>query len=145
MASTSNTVEQTVEEVVVVETKPVAKKSKATKTKSVTSPKEEPTSTVATETQVQPSENTDVSALTERVKLLEASVAQLMAEVKELTNVARDSKPKKEKEEKKPRPPTAYNIFMKNKMVELKESQPTLNNIDRMKLAAEAWTESKKS
>lgn len=47
------------------------------------------------------------------------------------------------KKTKKPRAPTAYNIFMKQKMVELMETHPHLTNIERMKMAAEAWIEKK--
>jgi hypothetical protein len=47
------------------------------------------------------------------------------------------------KKVKKKREPTAYNIFMKTKLIELKESHPSLSNIERMKMAAEAWDTSK--
>lgn len=81
-----------------------------------------------------------VSALTKRVEELETIVNTLKADASK-----QGGKPEKEaKAEKKPRAPTAYNIFMKTKMVELKEQQPEMSNIDRMKMAAEAWSESKK-
>jgi hypothetical protein len=79
-----------------------------------------------------------VEALTKRVEDLEAS-----QDTKPVATTASKSV-KKDKEEKKQRAPTAYNIFMKTKMVELKETHPQLNNIERMKMAAEAWSESKK-
>jgi outer membrane murein-binding lipoprotein Lpp len=79
-----------------------------------------------------------ITELTARVQTLEATVEKLK------TGGDATEKPKKEEKEKKPRAPTAYNNFMKEKMHELKESHPALTNIERMKMAAEAWTESKK-
>lgn len=101
-------------------------------------------------------DNTDVDSiaslkaliveLTYRVMTLEGTVEKLSTSAI-ATAPPTSVKPKKEKEEKekKPRAPTAYNLFMKEKMHELKETHPTLSNIERMKMAAEAWTESKKS
>ena len=84
-----------------------------------------------------------LAELVKRVELLEAE----LKEVKQQTaGTPKDNtKPKKEEKEKKTRAPTAYNIFMKEKMLELKESHPNLSNIERMKMAAECWSESKKS
>lgn len=86
----------------------------------------------------------DFEALKQQVLALTARVVELEAHVSELPSVkGENSKPKKEEKEKKPRAPTAYNMFMKEKMKELKETQPGLNNIERMKIGAEAWTASK--
>jgi hypothetical protein len=45
-----------------------------------------------------------------------------------------------EKEEKKKREPTAYNLFMREKMAELKEDKDTSGK-DKMKKIAEMWSE----
>jgi hypothetical protein len=85
-----------------------------------------------------------VEALTKRVEELETSLKAVQDAKPTLATTGTSKSVKKDKEEKKQRAPTAYNIFMKTKMVELKESHPELNNIERMKMAAEAWSESKK-
>lgn len=82
-----------------------------------------------------------VEQLTKRVEELETRVSELEGKP---TDPPTKQKVVKSTEEKKPRAPTAYNLFMKEKMTELKESHPTLTNIERMKMAAEAWSESKK-
>lgn len=46
---------------------------------------------------------------------------------------------KKVRKVKETRVPTAYNIFMKETMFELKVTHPQLSNIERMKMAVEAW------
>jgi hypothetical protein len=85
-----------------------------------------------------------VEELSERLRIVEEKlVAREEADKSEDSKVTK--KEKEPKEEKKHRAPTAYNIFMKNKMNELKETNPELNNVDRMKKAAEAWSESKKA
>lgn len=84
-----------------------------------------------------------VEELTNRVQQLETRVSELEGKNTEAP-VVKQQKVAKNTEEKKPRAPTAYNLFMKEKMTELKESHPTLTNIERMKMAAEAWSESKK-
>ena len=88
-----------------------------------------------------------VEKLTELVNTLVQRIEVLESKLKEPTSPSKPSgkKEKEPKEEKKPRAPSAYNLFMKEKMGELKESHPDLNNIERMKMAAEAWSESKKS
>lgn len=86
------------------------------------------------------------------IEHLQARVASLEEELSKAASTSggkKDKKLKKLKElkelkEKKTREPTAYNIFMKTKLTELKETHKDLSNIERMKLAAEAWTESKK-
>lgn len=148
MASSSNAVQQSVAEAVEVQetqTTVVAtgKKTKASKPKTVAAKVDAVESTDNPQHDEVSSLRVEITALTERVKALEEALAAVT--LKTQSTEQTDAKVKKDKEEKKPRPPTAYNIFMKAKMVELKESHPTLNNIDRMKLAAEAWTESKKS
>lgn len=130
--------QQVVEEV--VETVEVVKgKGKATKKQSgATSSNDENVSTL----------RVLVEELTKRVQELETRVSELEGKTTNSGEIP-SSTPVKQKvvksaEEKKPRAPTAYNLFMKEKMTELKESHPTLTNIERMKMAAEAWSESKK-
>ncbi len=84
-----------------------------------------------------------VATLTSRVEALEAALEKVQTQTPSGGSVT--EKPKKEEKEKKPRAPTAYNNFMKEKMHELKESHPDLSNIERMSMAAKAWTESKKT
>lgn len=76
-----------------------------------------------------------VNSLVKRIEVLESNAT----DVAPVTN----NKGKKDKEDKKPRAPSAYNLFMKEKMGELKDSHPDLNNIERMKMAAESWSASK--
>jgi hypothetical protein len=88
-----------------------------------------------------------VEELTKRVQELETRLSEV--EKRETENKTSTEPPTKQKggkgnEEKKPRAPTAYNLFMKEKMTELKDTHPSLTNIERMKMAAEAWSESKK-
>lgn len=40
---------------------------------------------------------------------------------------------------RKPRQPTAYNLFMKEKLLELSQTHPSLKNKDRMKMASDLW------
>lgn len=51
----------------------------------------------------------------------------------------------KTKKPKVPRPPTAYNLFIKQRMEVLKVEKPKLKNTELMTLAASAWNEHKKS
>lgn len=85
-----------------------------------------------------------IEELKTRVATLEGTVKTLQTTCNTKPTNDAPSKPAKSTEEKKPRAPTAYNLFMKEKMSELKENHPEMSNIDRMKMAAEAWTESKK-
>ena len=85
-----------------------------------------------------------VVELTRRVEELETKVNAFEGKAIEQVGSSTKVKPVKSTEEKKPRAPTAYNLFMKEKMTELKDLHPTLSNIERMKMAAEAWSESKK-
>jgi hypothetical protein len=81
-----------------------------------------------------------VNSLVKRIEVLETNNTVSV----ETTNVKGSNKKDKEpKEEKKPRAPSAYNLFMKEKMGELKDTHPELNNIERMKMAAEMWSSSK--
>lgn len=138
MASTSDNV--VIDNTVVVE-----KKTKKGKTPKVEVPVAQATSSVELKKDEQV--NTLVQQLSDLVKRMEL----LENEVKELKQQSAGSSQtkqttiKKEEKEKKTRAPTAYNNFMKEKMLELKETHPNLTNIERMKMAAEAWTESKKS
>jgi Ni,Fe-hydrogenase III large subunit len=86
-----------------------------------------------------------VEELTKRVQELETRVSELETGNKSSNEVqpTKQKAGKANNEEKKPRAPTAYNLFMKEKMTELKESHPSLTNIERMKMAAEAWSQSK--
>lgn len=52
-------------------------------------------------------------------------------------------RPPKERKPRKPRAPTAYNLFLKEKLVELSKSHPDLTTQERMKLVASAWREKK--
>lgn len=142
MASTSS--DNVVDNTVVVE-----KKTKKGKTSKVEVKGEVPVVEASTsKTEVSKDEQIDnllsqLSQLVKRVELLEN-------EVKELKQGSSTSKSmqtpiKKEEKEKKTRAPTAYNLFMKEKMLELKDTHSNLTNIERMKMAAEAWSESKKS
>ena len=49
------------------------------------------------------------------------------------------------KKEKKTRPPTAYNLFMKEKMNELKEQNPEMTAKERFSSAAELWSVEKQN
>lgn len=49
------------------------------------------------------------------------------------------------KKEKKTRPPSKYNLFIKDKMKELKENDPSLKGQDLMKLATKEWNAAKAS
>ena len=40
---------------------------------------------------------------------------------------------------RKPRQPTIYNLFMKEKLLELSLTHPSLKNKDRMKMASDQW------
>jgi hypothetical protein len=82
-----------------------------------------------------------VHTLIKRIELLERqSTNDVVTEASASKTTKKEKEPK---EDKKPRAPSAYNLYMKEKMGELKETHPTLNNIERMKMAAESWTESK--
>ena len=50
-----------------------------------------------------------------------------------------------DKKEKKKREPTEYNLFLKEKMAEIKAAGTTLKGKDLMKAAIELWREKKKS
>ena len=54
-------------------------------------------------------------------------------------------RPKKNpnQEPRKPRQPTAYNLFLKEKLKELSLTYPDLPNKDRMKIASNIWNERK--
>jgi hypothetical protein len=81
-----------------------------------------------------------VNSLVKRIEVLETNKTVSV----ETPNVKGSNKKDKEpKDEKKPRAPSAYNLFMKEKMGELKDTHPELNNIERMKMAAEMWSSSK--
>ena len=58
----------------------------------------------------------------------------------------KEKKPKKEDgEEKKKREPTAYNLFVKEKMPLLKEEFPNLSRPDLMKKVGEIWRAKKEA
>lgn len=49
------------------------------------------------------------------------------------------------KKEKKSRPPNSYNLFIKEKMREIKEANPEFKGKELMKRATEAWNQQKSS
>ena len=51
---------------------------------------------------------------------------------------------KTEKTEKSKRPPTAYQIFMKEEIARLKDSHPKLEHKERFSMAAQNWSKQKK-
>lgn len=55
----------------------------------------------------------------------------------------RAGRPPKEKKERKPRAPTAYNLFLKDKLIELAIKFPDMDTRDRMKQAGEEWRRKK--
>jgi hypothetical protein len=99
------------------------------------------------------------SAVDELVKFLEASNnlhldqefhSQVQAFKKtikiEKVNATRTGElqsPPKKKDRPK-RTPSSFNIFIREAMLKLKESQPDLNNTDRMRAAIARWNEDKK-
>lgn len=144
MASTSS--DNVVDNTVVVE-----KKTKKGKTSKVEVKGEVPVVEASTsKTEVSKDEQIDnllsqLSQLVKRVELLENEVKELKQEQSSSASKSMQTPIKKEEKEKKTRAPTAYNLFMKEKMLELKDTHSNLTNIERMKMAAEAWSESKKS
>lgn len=140
MASTSDNVVS--ENTVVVE-----KKNKKGKTPKV----EVPVAQASTSSVIETNKDEQINILVQQLSDLVKRMELLENEVKELkqqsagSSQTKQTAVKKEEKEKKTRAPTAYNNFMKEKMLELKETHPGLTNIERMKMAAEAWTESKKS
>jgi uncharacterized membrane protein len=84
-----------------------------------------------------------VNTLLKRIEILENKIVEQPTTSTKTTS-KKEKEPKEPKEDKKPRAPSAYNIYMKEKMAELKETHPDLNNIERMKMAAEEWSKSKK-
>jgi BRCT domain type II-containing protein len=143
--SMDNNVEDTTDVEQMATSVVAVKKGKGTKAnKATTSP---PSSSTTTST----TDESNTSYVDEKFAELKNEINMLTKRIEELetkgvsTVPSKGAKKEKEpKEEKKQRAPTAYNIFMKTKMVELKETRPELNNIERMKMAAEAWSESKK-
>lgn len=57
------------------------------------------------------------------------------------TKRAEDDKSDNEEPKKKKREPTAYNIFMKEKMEEMKKEGSTLNGKEKMAAIAQMWRE----
>lgn len=49
------------------------------------------------------------------------------------------------KKEKKTRPPNSYNMFIKDKMREIKEANPEFKGKELMKRATEAWNQQKQA
>jgi YABBY protein len=143
MASTNNVV---VENTVVVEKK--SKKGKAPKVEvpviEASTSKAVVNSEVSQEEQVNNLVN-QLAELVKKVELLENEVKELKQQQGAGSSETKQTVIKKEEKEKKTRAPTAYNLFMKEKMLELKDTHSSLTNIERMKMAAEAWSESKKS
>lgn len=138
----SSSVDSVVENTVVVE-----KKTKKGKTPKVEVPVVEASSSKVDVNQNEQIINlvNQLSELVKKVELLENEVKELKQQQSAGSSQTKQPVVKKEEKEKKTRAPTAYNNFMKEKMLELKETHPSLSNIERMKMAAEAWSESKKS
>lgn len=84
-----------------------------------------------------------VEELTKRLEELETTVLTLKSTQLVQSTPAQKADTSQAKPEKKTRAPTAYNVFMKEKMSELKTTHPDVTNIERMRLAAAAWSESK--
>lgn len=57
----------------------------------------------------------------------------------------RGKKSSGEAKEKKKREPTAYNLFIKSKMAEIKETNPEIKGKELMRAAVEAWNAEKKT
>ncbi len=70
------------------------------------------------------------------------NVDELLAEFK-ATNVASVINFGPRKKEKKSRPPNSYNLFIKQKMQEIKAQHPEYKGKELMKKATEAWNEQK--
>lgn len=131
---------------VIVEKK--TKKGKTTKTEVPVV--EASTSKIVVNNEVNPDEQINnlvnqLSQLVQRIEFLENEVKELKQQQGVDTSKSMQTQVKKEEKEKKTRAPTAYNLFMKEKMLELKGTHSSLTNIERMKMAAEAWSENKKS
>jgi hypothetical protein len=141
MASTSTN------NVVVENTVVVEKKSKKGKTPKVEVPVVEASTSKVVVSQEEQINNlvTQLAQLVKKVELLENEVKELKQQQGAGSSETKQTVIKKEEKEKKTRAPTAYNLFMKERMLELKETHSSLTNIERMKMAAEAWSESKKS
>jgi hypothetical protein len=84
-----------------------------------------------------------VEELTKRLEELETTVSTLKSTQLAQSVSTRKTDTSPAKPEKKTRAPTAYNVFMKEKMSELKTTHPDVTNIERMRLAAAAWSEIK--
>ena len=57
--------------------------------------------------------------------------------------ISKGKKVKVEKTDKKKREPTAYNLFLQEKMAELKEVEPKLTAQEKMSRVSELWKEHK--
>ena len=68
-------------------------------------------------------------------KELEKRVAELEKRVAELEGGTKTKK----KRSGEPRAPTEYNLFMKKKYAELKESKPNITHTERFAECAKAW------
>jgi hypothetical protein len=84
--------------------------------------------------------------------LIENNVNVLNIDNDELKNTVNDYIKKKasntflfgpKKKEKKSRPPNSYNMFIKDKMREIKEANPEFKGKELMKRATQAWNQQK--
>lgn len=66
-------------------------------------------------------------------------------ELKKILSSAYKNKNKTKKTSTEKRKPSEYNIFIKNKMLEIKQNSTDLNNKDIMSKAASLWKEHKES
>lgn len=102
-----------------------------------------------------PEVNVEIEVESTKISELEAIIATLTKRVEDIETTiqglktsggrSKKSADKEAKPEKKTRPPTAYNLYMKEKIAELKETHPDMDNKERMKLAAEIWSQNKKA
>lgn len=76
-----------------------------------------------------------------KIEDLEKKVAVLEEKCKTIDNLPKS----KEKKQSTPRKPTAFNIYMKKKIKELKTANPELKHSDAFKDAAKLWSEEKET
>lgn len=85
--------------------------------------------------------NEDVDLLESLEAHLNAVTETVKEELKEETKqMVKNTKGKKQKDPNAPkRPPTAYNLFVKEKMEELSKQHPEINRQELMKMAVAIW------
>lgn len=87
-------------------------------------------------------------AVNEFVKFLEASEVTLPLDqvqaYKKTIKIDTTRSGEKKKKDRPKRNPSRFNLFIREAMLKLKESQPELGNTDRMRAAIALWNEEKK-